>query len=78
MIYRKRAYTPPPLRRVSGTTYTLTQTAHDGAVVSVSHVISNAQWDAMREPRIYLAAQLLQMRRTLRMRMALYLQGVVL
>lgn len=78
MIYRKRAYTPPPLRRVGGITYTVSQTAPDGAVISISHTIDNRLWDSMHYPRKNLAAQLWSMRHAIRCRMHDYLTGVEL
>lgn len=74
MIYRKRAYTPPPMRRVCGTEYSIEMHAPDGAVLRCSYLVTNEE--QMVQPRKLIADELHRMRRTLRDRMDQYLLGV--
>lgn len=76
MIYRKRAYTPPPLRRVDGTEYSIEMRAPDGSVLRTSYLVRNAEVDLSRYPRQRIADELRRMRRALRERMEQYLLGV--
>lgn len=76
MIYRKRAYTPPPLRRVCGTEYSIEMHAPDGSVLRMTYCVRDDDVAVMRCPRQRIAGQLLAMRRTLHDRMDQYLLGV--
>jgi hypothetical protein len=72
MIYRKRPYTPPPLRRVSGVEHRITATAPDGTTFSISWCIRDDEAELMRYPRSYMAERLRNMRRVLRERLVQY------
>lgn len=71
MIYRKRHYTPPPMRAVRGVIYRLTMNMPDGAELSISYTVKEEDWQ-----RPVLAAQLRHMRRVLRQRAESYMLGL--
>lgn len=76
MIYRKRAYTPAPLRRVCGVVHEVTLKAPDGMVFQISWAVRDDEAKVMNYPRAYMAERLRCMRRALRERVAQHNNGV--